>query len=217
MAYTEEQVGRLGELLSLAEGQKRDGVLDYRAVPYLKEMERIVSEASDGCSDPSVISESFLVIRYLAEAYDRLGRFAVSAEYYKKAIELELKLSPDERSSSDVREEIVYRAIKARNFYVDDDCEDILPAARLLLGDGEAASLFASALVRRRSLVHDPVEMTKEYLSVIDEVEREIEERRTVFGHGSCHEVWSLKTELLAKRGIVWRSPAALNPRVHFD
>ena len=52
---------------------------------------------------------------------------------------------------------------------------------------------------------------------MFDDVEEEIEKRRTLHGMGSCHEIWALKEELLAQRGITWNSPAMLNPRVRFD
>jgi hypothetical protein len=61
------------------------------------------------------------------------------------------------------------------------------------------------------------VEATEEYLAVIDEVDEWIEKNREYRGFGSCHHVWRLKAEYLAKKGITWRSPAALNPRVRFD
>ena len=70
---------------------------------------------------------------------------------------------------------------------------------------------------RRRNLKHDPVEMTEEYLAVIDEVDEKIEKNREYHGFGSCHHVWSLKTDYLAEKGIVWKSPVVLNPRVRFD
>ncbi|MBE6594820.1 MAG: hypothetical protein E7644_03355 [Ruminococcaceae bacterium] len=36
-------------------------------------------------------------------------------------------------------------------------------------------------------------------------------------GHGSCHEVWSLKRKYLAEHGIDRSSLALLNPGFHFD
>ena len=56
--------------------------------------------------------------------------------------------------------------------------------------------------------------MTEEYLAVIDEVEAEIDRLKT---SDFCLEYWSLKSSLLAERGIVWQSPAQLNPNVMFD
>lgn len=36
-------------------------------------------------------------------------------------------------------------------------------------------------------------------------------------GMGFCHIYWSTKRAALARRGIEWRSPSAMNPRVMFD
>ena len=44
-----------------------------------------------------------------------------------------------------------------------------------------------------------------------------IEKNRQHHGFGSCHHVWSLKTDYLAEKGIEWKSPVVLNPRVRFD
>jgi hypothetical protein len=74
-----------------------------------------------------------------------------------------------------------------------------------------------TVMKRRRNLKHDPVEMTEEYLAVIDEVDEKIEKNREYHGFGSCHHVWSLKTDYLAEKGIEWKSPVVLNPKVRFD
>ena len=36
-------------------------------------------------------------------------------------------------------------------------------------------------------------------------------------GMGFCFNYWSAKRAALARRGIQWRSPSAMNPRVMFD
>ena len=77
--------------------------------------------------------------------------------------------------------------------------------------------VFDTVMNRRRNLKHDPVEMTEEYLAVIDEIDEKIEKNREYRGFGSCHHVWSLKTDCLAEKGIEWKSPVVLNPRVRFD
>lgn len=65
----------------------------------------------------------------------------------------------------------------------------------------------------------DPIEWSEEFEKVIDEVERELyeyfkEEERMM---GFCFGFWSQKKSLLAERGIEWRTPAEMNPRVLFD
>ena len=65
----------------------------------------------------------------------------------------------------------------------------------------------------------DPVQATKEWEDVIYEVEMEVDEelKDEARGMGFCFSYWSAKRAALARRGIEWRSPSSMNPRVMFD
>ncbi len=65
----------------------------------------------------------------------------------------------------------------------------------------------------------DPVEWTAKYEAVIDEADRDAYKRLKDAhrGMGFCFEYWAEKQAALAKRGIEWRSPSAMNPGVMFD
>lgn len=65
----------------------------------------------------------------------------------------------------------------------------------------------------------DPVQATPEWEDVIYEVEKEVAEelKDEPRGMGFCFNYWSAKRAALARRGIEWRSPSAMNPRVMFD
>jgi hypothetical protein len=65
----------------------------------------------------------------------------------------------------------------------------------------------------------DPVQATKEWENVIYEVEKEVDEqlKDEPRGMGFCFAYWSAKRAALARRGIQWRSPSAMNPGVMFD
>lgn len=68
-------------------------------------------------------------------------------------------------------------------------------------------------------LKFDPVERTSEWEACIYEVEKEcynelLDERK---GMGFCFSYWSTKRAVLARHGIEWCSPAAMNPGVMFD
>ncbi len=221
MPFSDERAERLKELFELIEknGDYNAYELTYLAVPYLKETEEIVEAqlASESPYDKVTLFDSATIMRYLAEAYDRLGRFAVSVHYYKKAITLAAALYTAYREEIKDSSGMVYNALKARNYYVDDDCEDLREQALAFLPEDIVEDVFCTVMSRRRNLWHDPVETTAEYLAVIDEVEEKIEKNRKYRGFGSCHHVWSLKTDYLAEKGIEWRSPAILNPRVRFD
>lgn len=68
-------------------------------------------------------------------------------------------------------------------------------------------------------LLFDPVERTREWEDIIYEVEKACDKRLKGVPRcmGFCHEYWSVKREELAKRGIDWKSPRMMNPRVMFD
>ena len=221
MPFTEKRAERLKALFELIEknGDYNAYELTYLAVPYLKETEEIVEAqlSSETAYDKVTLLDSATIMRYLAEAYDRLGRFAVSVHYYKRAITLAGKLYTMYGEEIKDSSGMVYNALKARNYYVDDDCEDLRELALVFLTRELTDDVFDTVMKRRRNLKHDPVEMTEEYLAVIDEVDEKIEKNREYRGFGSCHHVWSLKTDYLAEKGIKWHSPDVLNPRVRFD
>lgn len=68
-------------------------------------------------------------------------------------------------------------------------------------------------------LMFDPVERTPEWEETICEVEKACGRRlrRQRRRMGFCFLYWSVKREELARRGIEWRSPKEMNPRVLFD
>ena len=221
MPFCKERAKRLTELLGLIQKSEAENSceLTYRAVVYLEEIRRLVMAqiSSDDPYDSVTLLDCAVIMRYLADAYDRLGRFALSAGYYQKAIDLAAALYEVDGTKIQDAKEMVYRGLKARNYYIDDDCPDLRRKAYVFLSAREVDETFETFFKCRRLLKHDPVEMTEAYLAVIDEVEAQIEERRTLYGPGSCHQIWSLKSELLAEKGVIWHSPAVLNPRVRFD
>jgi len=70
----------------------------------------------------------------------------------------------------------------------------------------------------------DPVELTKFYLSIQSELEAKIIKKMIKqygtedLGLGTCHVYWDIKAEILKRDyGIMWKSPAELNPDILFD
>ena len=74
-------------------------------------------------------------------------------------------------------------------------------------------------IVQTGHLKVDPVEWTKEWEDVIDEVEKEVagQLKDIPWRMGSCFEYWSTKKTALSRKEINWRSPSQMNPRVLFD
>ena len=219
MAYGKETEKRLTELLGEIEGRKEHeyAAATYKDVPALKEIVRIVEEQLAGDSAESALVDSIAVLGYIADRYDSLGRFAVSSKFYNKILSLALSLKQQYGTDTDGIDGYLYAALQARNFYIDDDCDDLMDIAAELMNAGDAQRIINERKERRRSLKHDPVEMRDEYLAVIDDIEEKVEKSRTTYGHGSCFEVWSLKKSYLLEHNIEWQTPSELNPRVLFD
>ncbi|MBE7065257.1 MAG: hypothetical protein E7384_05540 [Ruminococcaceae bacterium] len=219
MAYSKETEKQLTELFWKIEGRKEHeyAAATYKDVPALKEIVRLVEEQLAGDSDESTYVDSIAVLGYVADRYDSLGRYAVSAKFYNQILTLALTLKQQYGTDTDCIDGYLYAALQARNFYIDDDCDDLAGIATELMNADDAWRIINERKERRRSLKHDPIEMTEEYLAVIDEIEEKVEKSRTTYGHGSCFEVWSLTKSYLLEHDIEWHTPAELNPRVLFD
>ena len=219
MAYSKETEKRLTELLGEIEGRKEHeyAAATYKDVPALKEIVHIVEEQLTEDNDESTLVDSIAVLGYVADRYDSLGRFAVSSKFYNQILALALTLKQQYGTDTDGIDGYLYAALQARNFYIDDDCDDLAGIATELMNADDAERIINERKERRRSLKHDPVEMREEYLAVIDEIEEKVEKSRTTYGHGSCFEVWSLKKSYLLEHDIEWQTPFELNPRVLFD
>jgi hypothetical protein len=65
----------------------------------------------------------------------------------------------------------------------------------------------------------DPIQASEKWEEVIYDVEKEVNEelKDESRGMGFCHAYWGAKRAALARRGIEWKSPSAMNPRVMFD
>ena len=189
----------------------------YKASPFLKLMIGILD--ANTYEDEDSLEFVYKNYLYVAYKYKRMGRFSLSAIYEEKALDIALKLYHDhEKIVKDV-DMLLNNILVDRNYYKDDDCYDVLDKVRGidLIDPHTIEQIADKVMMRRRSLKHDPVEMSEEYLAVIDEIEEKIDKNRTLYGMGSCHEIWSLKYQYLLEKGINWKSPAMLNPRVMFD
>lgn len=219
MAYSVEKRHRMESLHGDIQRRKEHeyAAPTYEDAPAMAELFSLVNDtvANDGERDTLV--DSIVVLSFLAEGYDGMGRFVVSARVYGMLLRLAFDLKQTYGEDTAGIADIFYRALRARNAYVDDACEDIVALAYGLMEKSAVDALVCERMAHPRTLKRDVVEMTDEYLAVIDEVEHRVEENRTFHGHGSCHEVWMLKSMYLAERGIVWHSLGELNPRVHFD
>lgn len=70
-----------------------------------------------------------------------------------------------------------------------------------------------------RMLNFDPIERTSLWEDNIYKAELEVDKmlKDVPRGMGFCHAHWPALKQVLARRGIPWKSPTELNPRVLFD
>ena len=189
----------------------------YKASPLLRKMVELLSQ--NEVDEQETLSFIYDTYAFIIESYRKMGRFSVSAKHEEKALDVALKLYNDHGIRAQDVDTLLNTILVDRNYYVDDDCDDVLDKVRgtNLIEPNTIEEIAKRVMMRRRSLKHDPVEMTEAYLAVIDEVEEKIDKNRTLKGMGSCHEIWGLKYEYLLEKGINWKSPQILNPRVMFD
>ncbi len=215
MTINEKDTARLMELFQQIHArQEHDGeYANYKDSPALMEMADLIRPyvAQMERSDADTLRDIKAVCQYLAENYQQMGRGVYASEFFTAAFCAAAKNGEE----ADVLRELFYNAVKTRNYYVDDACEDLKKIALQVLDAEGMEADFAQA--SKRTLRHDPVEMTPEYLAVIDEVEKKVDENMTFRGRGSCHERWRLTGEFLEEKGIAWRSQGAMNPSFRFD
>lgn len=207
---------RVQELITIINNwTNEDEPKSYVISPYVKELAIRLDKMEKADS-------FFEIYSLIANTYRRMGRFVLAAHYYEKALDIVIlfynKTFNDDCYIDRIKD-LFYNILKYRNRFIDDDCKDVLNNVNNnhLLPKEMVDEVYKSVMNHRRDLKSDPIEMSEEYLNVIDEVERLIDENMTYRGMGACHQYWMLKQRFLAERGINWKSPAALNPRVMFD
>ena len=199
----------------IRERQERDNEhTNYKDAPALHEMADLIRPYI-GKPEQEDLADIAAVCLFLGNRYREMMRGAYAAEFFTAAFCAAVASVNGTDEELENAEEMFRDAVKARNRYVDDSCEDLKQAAAGVMAPETIEKAFAESA--KRTLKHDPVEMTPEYLAVIDEVEKKVEENMTTHGRGSCHERWALTREFLEEKGIEWRSQGAMNPGWRFD
>lgn len=180
----------------------------YKASPLLKEILDLLEENND--KEQDTLKVQYDAYRFVAETYKMMGRFSLAARYHEKALDASIVLYHRYNDKMKDVDTLLYDVLKERNYYIDDDGLDVLAKIRGLglLDKQTIDKINERVMSHRRGLKNDPVEMSEAYLAVIDEIEEKIDKKRTIFGMGACFEIWNLKAEFLAEKGIIWTSPA---------
>lgn len=218
MPISMQELNRIVKLHGIIEGHKEHSraAPTYKDSPYLAEMAQIALAPRD--HDIETLEEIIPTLWYLTECYDKMCRVGMSVKYYTLQLQAHtelMKLREYDIEDMEGFENCFYLAVKARNYYEPDDCSDLVAIVSGSLPDERIRELLLSAQENRRGFIkNDPVEKTEEYLAVIDKVEEKIDKAKQM---NFCLEYWNLKAQFLFEHGILWRSPAQLNPGVMFD
>ena len=166
-----------------------------------------------------------------AEIYDLAGdssflsgRRKLACTYYEKAFEAELLAVEKFEGSEDALLDRLSNAVVSRNYLKDDDCGDLKNKAKKLVAAKKVDAVMREAIrTGRDRFRYDPVELTTEYLKVIDSVEEKVYRFLVNEGGGKLdvnkmfpHRYWKEKKKFLKLAGIDWRTPSEMNPGVRF-
>ncbi|MBP3321103.1 MAG: hypothetical protein J6M12_02005 [Clostridia bacterium] len=218
MPYSQGDIARITELIKEIESRKEhpNAAPTYKDVPALQEIDLIVNEQLPlQLFDRDMLEDGIGVMRYLGTSYEHMWRIPYAIRCYKRLLELQVELlsrfgENDENSKDDY-----YIALRARNYYGKDSCEDLARLAKKLLPEDKRKEVEKQILEDFRPLKHDPVELTPIYLSVIDEVERRMDTDEVKNMHHFQRS--DVRRRLLREYGIEWRPVTLLNPGVRFD
>ena len=221
MAYSEKSAARLAALHGEIEARKEHefAAPTYRDAAALAEIRQTVFNQleSEHEHDRDTVEDSIAVLRYLAENYENMGRTACALPLRKKVLELDAEFAARFGNSEAFVDETTEEAsaLKARNRYGRDECADLREIAAGLLPLDKQIQIEKNVFENYPMLVRDSVELSEEYLAVIEEVERLLEEECGENAHPL--ETAQAKARLLSERGVLWRSEMQLNPGVLFD
>ena len=198
-----------------------DEYKSYLVSPLLKELNSLINKSLEDKEAYSLKNMTHYHKDYLliASSYKRMGRMSLAALFHEKALDIALNIYQEYQEVMNDLEGLFYNILRERNFYLDDQCVDVLKKVQgiEIIEEEKITKLYQDVMKHPRNLKHDPIEMSEEYLAVIDEVEEKIDKSRSIFGLGACHEIWMLKARYLREKGIDWKDPHILNPRVLFD
>jgi hypothetical protein len=171
----------------------------WKNIPLAKECVQLLKELDDPAETPmgkALACEA--IIQQLPE-YD-VPRLVLSILHYKLQLVKESEEHAPERYPT---EEEVVNDIQRLSDYI----------------DTEHVSSESFHKLYHRHLKADPIERTPAWEENYYEVEKECDRRLgdTPRGMGFCFGYWSTLRQVLAERGIMWRSPSELNPKVMFD
>ncbi len=162
--YNKEQIIKINQLITSIENRKKEdntNIASYKDINDLRELENFVYLELSHLPSLSLKIE---VLTYLIENYQYMGRFVLTYKLHNILLKDMIYMHNLEMASIDEIIDMTYSAIKNRNYYIDDECLDIKEITLKVLSENEYNIIFTKA--SKRSLIHDPIEMTEEYLPI---------------------------------------------------
>ena len=181
----------------------------WRARRHAQRLDAVLSELSDGVRKEyyKLVCEQY---ETLSSFYRRVRDVRKAAAFMRLGADAALGAGDAELSATMLRRAITY--------------EQILPEVlRTPVHESELRGLYGALAddilkpTRYLGIKVDPVEHTDAFLAVFDEVMEAVEDTLTAEQRTLPFYSWSLMRQELAKRGIKWSDPSAMNPGVMFD
>lgn len=171
----------------------------WKNIPLAKECVQLLRDLDDPEETPLGKALACEAIRDQLPEYD-VPRLVLGILRYE--LEL-LQQSDEEYTEGNPTEEDILQVIQRLEDYIDIQ--------------GVSSEAFREKY--HRHLKADPVERTEQWERNYYDVEQECDRRLgdTPRGMGFCFGYWSTLRQVLRERGITWKSPHELNPRVMFD
>ena len=179
----------------------------------------------------AIDADSLEKLEERADVYDMAGgssylssRRKLAAKYYEKAFDCECAAFEKYNGSEDAVLDRLYNAVVARNNIADDECTDLKSRAKKYVSSDKVNSVVKEAIrTGRDRYLYDKVELTQEYLDVIDKVEERVYNHLCNESGGKLdvkkmfpHRYWREKKRFLKAAGIDWKTPAEMNPGTRF-
>lgn len=230
MRFNDEIEEKVIELKKIIDNSNPFGMVTYRDSKNLKELYKIVLpflENNEINHDELIKLTNILI--YIAIKYDRMKRPGQSIRIYYNVLNcfsiLFNKYKEKYMGNSSLFNtnlnyiNIIRKTIEARKSFYNWNLDEIVSICKTFLNEEEIEKYI---YLESKSIIitlNDPIEMTDEYLNIIDEVEPKINEeydKLPNLGFGMIHFYWEIKKRILEEYGIKWRSPKELN-NVIFD
>ena len=206
MTFKREDVYTVTEIVkNMAKRHETEGEgYSFKDAPSLNKIAKMAATRfkDNDAPDQRALADGIAIYSFLGGAYECMHRYQPAAEYMEQACRMIGRVKEEFKEIPDNAAVIFERTVTLRNTYVEDDCKDVMEIAGKVFGD---TGFLKKAFERKPRVVRDPVEMSKEYLAVIDEVEEKA--FKQMKGTESRRDMQMKIAAMLAEKGVKWNFP----------